>query len=755
MQICTHKHPHRLTALTLFFVLLGGGGLAASNSQDDPHHSWPNQVWSAAMQGNQQALNDLLLEIPQKKAWAENAKRMQASLDLYRGNQSKQVDLRRTDRSDALKTLHEQFENNEFEKALATAVEVQSLSENFDSIFDEPIVKKLIEWADQQVPLVEIENDWLYARELLYLLRTLYEDTHRQDLYASHNEQLEQANQRVTLLALYAPHRLHDLRQKRAERRGEDPLEDFNPALAVDWRERNNGVGEDILRSSLFRAAEEHVEQVGWRTMLSGGLKALRIIATTQALEETFPRLGDPVRVNQWAAFLDQQLKELQSIPERSLAKHSGILLDRILEENLQTIDLPKEAILREFGDGATSELDRYSEIIWPDKLRRFEQATVGNFVGVGILIRHNEARDIMVVNPLEGAPAYYGGVKPDDLIMEVDGESTVGWSLNDAVDQITGSRNTEVVLGVKRDGIEGLIQIPLERKIIKIRSVKGWWKKGLDKDGVPQWDWMIDPNSRIAYIRLSQFTEDSYDDMRRAWREIQEVGQPNGVIFDLRFNPGGLLTSAVNISNLFLNRGVIVSAEDKNGHKVWPDHRARPGRAQMEDVPTIVLINRGSASASEIVSGCLQAHKRAIILGERSFGKGSVQTVHPIARNTAKMKLTTQYYRLPSPDGGKTPGRLVHRRPGATVMDKRWGVIPDLLVKMSDHQVRDAIDLRQKADLIHENGDATEDMPERPDVNRLITEGLDPQLTRALLILQAHALAETSNDEARVTANR
>jgi len=314
----------------------------------------------------------------------------------------------------------------------------------------------------------------------------------------------------------------------------------------------------------------------------------------------------------------------------------------------------------------------------------------------------------------------------------------------------------TEVVLGVMRDGTEGLIQIPLIRRVIKIRSVKGWWKEGLDQNGIPQWDWMIDPDSRIAYIRLTQFTEDSYDDMRRAWREIREAGEPNGLIFDLRCNPGGLLISAVNVSNLFLNRGVIVSAEDKDGRQAWRDHRAQPGRAQMEDVPTVVLINRGSASASEIVSGCLQAHKRAIILGERSFGKGSVQSVLPIARNTAKMKLTTQYYRLPSPDGGITPGRLVHRRPGATVIDDSWGVIPDLIVKMSDHQVRDAMDLRQKADLIPEDDDTVaEDLAIRPDVNRLITEGLDPQLAQALLILQAHALAEPPNAKARVTLNR
>ncbi|MHC4107299.1 MAG: S41 family peptidase [Planctomycetota bacterium] len=390
-------------------------------------------------------------------------------------------------------------------------------------------------------------------------------------------------------------------------------------------------------------------------------------------------------------------------------------------------------------------ELDPFSEIIWPHRFPRFTQTTRGNFIGVGIVIRHDEAHEILVVNPLEGTPAYFAGVKPSDRIAEVDGVSTVGWSLNDAVDKITGRKGTEVTLGMKREGVEDLIQLTIVRDVIKIHTVRGWWKQGLDDDGDPVWDWYIDPISRIAYVRLTQFTEDTFTDLEKAWRQAKEAGQPNGLILDLRYNPGGLLSSAVQISNLFVERGVIVSGEDKNGRRAWPDQRARHELALIADdgIPTVILVNKGSASASEIVAGCLQAHGAAVVIGERTFGKGSVQTVHQVT-NKAMLKLTTQYYRLPSPDGGETPGRLVHKRPGADV----WGVDPDIVVTMTPAQIVASLELRQKADLIPEDDDGNPDpdSPERPNINELLAGGLDPQLEAALLLLQATALGNETD---------
>jgi carboxyl-terminal processing protease len=156
-------------------------------------------------------------------------------------------------------------------------------------------------------------------------------------------------------------------------------------------------------------------------------------------------------------------------------------------------------------------------------------------------------------------------------------------------------------------------------------------------------------------------------------------------------------------------------------------------------------LINQGSASASEIVAGCVQAHDAGVIVGQRSWGKGSVQTVHKISQD-ANVKLTTQYYRLPSADGGKTPGRLVHKRRGSN----DWGVIPDIEVRMSIDQITKSNELRQKADMIL----IDDEIDERPDINELITRGLDPQLETALLILRANALSKMTVDHRQAKLN-
>ena len=219
----------------------------------------------------------------------------------------------------------------------------------------------------------------------------------------------------------------------------------------------------------------------------------------------------------------------------------------------------------------------------------------------------------------------------------------------------------------------------------------------------------------------------------------------------DLRYNPGGLLTSAVDISNLFVREGIIVSGESKDGIRAWPDRRAEPNKAVIarEGVPVVVLVNQGSASASEIVAGCLQAHGAALIIGRRTYGKGSVQTVHPISRSNALLKLTTQYYRLP-PNAEQLArgekGDLVHKIPGAT----DWGVDPDIVVNTTPQEIKAAFDLRQAADILADADDAAD----RPDINSLITEGLDPQLETALLILQAKALETTPPDTRHARAD-
>ncbi len=726
-----------IRVLWLPVILLCAALSAAAPATPDDQLSlpqWSQAVWDSARRGDQGALEQFLSRIPEP-AGNEQARRVRAALDQHNANIASSLANRTTSRDEAVAKMTEKLDADEISQALTSAVEVQTLSDDAKAILDDPAVVNVVQRAKAQIPVARREGDWLYAYELLYRLNVLYEHT------GEYEQELDRVNRRLALLTYYAPRQLHELRNRQAARFGEEPLGEFNAAMAEDWKQRLEDIDPKMVKKALETAADNHIESKGWRPLLEGGLEGMRMLATMPALAETYPTLNESEKVKSWLDFIDEKQRELTQARDREL----GIwwcsrALDAIVEKSDETIRLPPEVLYREFGDGAMHELDQFSEIVWPDKLRRFQQSTHGSFVGVGILIRHDEKRQIMVVSPLEGTPAYFAGVKPGDRIEMVDGVSTVGWNLDDAVDKITGRKGTKVELGLRREGVEAVIQLPIVRDVIKIHSVKGWWKKDLAADGEPIWDWFVDPETRIAYVRLTAFNEDSYEDLKHAWMEIVEHARPNGLILDLRYNPGGLLTSAVDVSNLFVPNGVIVSGETKDGGKAWPDRRAEPNKAPIaqEGVPTVVLINQGSASASEIVAGCLQAHGAAIVIGKRSYGKGSVQTVHPINRNTALLKLTTQYYRLP-PNAAQVAagekGNLVHKRPGA----EAWGVEPDIDVQTTPKEITAAYDLRQAADIIALGDDG--EPQERPDVGRLITDGLDPQLETALLILQAKAL--------------
>jgi carboxyl-terminal processing protease len=271
----------------------------------------------------------------------------------------------------------------------------------------------------------------------------------------------------------------------------------------------------------------------------------------------------------------------------------------------------------------------------------------------------------------------------------------------------------------------------------------------------------MIDPEDRIGYIRLTGFDQETKGDLLRAVATMRRNQPLNGLVLDLRYNPGGLLDLAAFVSNLFVPKGDLVTGEDRNGRLTFR-FPARSVECYLGGVPTVVLVNRGSASASEIVAGCLQAHEAAVVLGERSFGKGSVQTVHPVGPE-ARLKVTNQYYRLPSAGGG-SPGRLVHKRPGST----DWGVMPDLVVKMSvdDWEASERLRIRAEQAVSalklpepEEDVSKTDQEPNPadvgpPDIDRLINDGYDPQLELALLLLQTQILAETS-DKADATPNQ
>jgi carboxyl-terminal processing protease len=340
---------------------------------------------------------------------------------------------------------------------------------------------------------------------------------------------------------------------------------------------------------------------------------------------------------------------------------------------------------------GALEPLDDFTTIIWPVQSDEFDKHTRGDFVGVGISIIKNRATDeIEVVTPLEDAPAYYAGIQAGDIITHVDGESLEGLSLNKVVDIITGPENTPVTLTIRRG--EDELEFPLRRKTIKIESVKG-----LNRDKTERWNHWLDKENGIGYIRIGNFMRNTPEVFENVLSELQGGGL-NGLVLDLRGNPGGLLDTAWRISKLFLNRDEnVVSTRGRNRSE--NQRLDAPAAGAYADLPIVVLVDETSASASEIVAGAIRDNHHGLVVGARTFGKFSVQNLIPLGHSTAKLKITTARYYLPS-------GVSLHRESNS----EKWGVEPDIPVRLVHWERVNMWKMRREADLL---GPPKPDKPE------------------------------------------
>ena len=294
---------------------------------------------------------------------------------------------------------------------------------------------------------------------------------------------------------------------------------------------------------------------------------------------------------------------------------------------------------------GMVSSLDPFSAFFPPDKYKEFMEETEGEFGGVGIEISMEKGRPV-VVAPIEGTPAFKAGLRAGDIILAVDGEDTFGKSLLEIVKKIRGKPGTKVKLTIMRRGLDKPITVEITRAVIKIESVK-YVRHG-----------------KIGYVKLTQFQHNTSRDLRKALKDLFSQGV-EGLVIDLRNNPGGLLSEAVKVSDLFLPEGKLIVYT--KGRRDEEKYYAKEPALVPSGMPVVVLINRGSASASEIVTGALQDHHRAIIVGEKSFGKASVQNIIPLEDGSA-IKITVAYYYTPS-------GRLIHGK----------GIKPDVNVAMDE----------------------------------------------------------------------
>jgi carboxyl-terminal processing protease len=294
-------------------------------------------------------------------------------------------------------------------------------------------------------------------------------------------------------------------------------------------------------------------------------------------------------------------------------------------------VEEPAEADLIESAiDGMLSSLDPHSSYLNPKNFRDMQVQTRGEFGGLGIEVTMEDEL-VKVVTPIDDTPAARAGVLAGDLITHLDGEQVLGLTLREAVDKMRGRVNEPILLTIRREGVEKPLEIKVVRDIIRIKAVR------------------FRTEEDIGYLRITQFNEQTADGLKAGIEAITKKiadDKLKGYVLDLRNNPGGLLDQAIAASDAFLDRGEIVSTRGRRAEDTQR-FSARPGDS-VKGKPVIVLVNGGSASASEIVAGALQDHRRATIVGSRSFGKGSVQTIIPLGRNGA-IRLTTARYFTPS----------------------------------------------------------------------------------------------------------
>lgn len=387
--------------------------------------------------------------------------------------------------------------------------------------------------------------------------------------------------------------------------------------------------------------------------------------------------------------------------------------------------DVERRELVEAAIRGMLQELDPYSNYINPEDLKRFDEEVKQKFGGIGIQVHFDPVqKQILVVSPLPGTPAYEAGIVAGDRIVKIE-EFEVkdfprGKELDRAVELLRGKPGDVVTISVLKVGSEDEVDVEVPRAIINVATVMG---DQYNADGT--WNFMLDDEKKIGYIRLTHFSERSSAELKAAMRELTKQGM-KGLVLDLRYNPGGLLTEAIAISDMFVDSGKIVSTKSRiSAERVWTARK----RGTYSDFPMAILINRYSASASEIVSACLQDHKRAVIVGERSWGKGSVQNVLELEGGASALKLTTASYHRPS-------GKNIHRFPNSKETDE-WGVTPNdgYLVKFTGKQMRDYLENRRNRDVLSKDG------PPKSTFE-------DAQLKKALDYLESELPEEEKSDE-------
>jgi len=563
------------------------------------------------------------------------------------------------------------------------------------TLLEEPFVKQTIEKAQRQARRYEAQGEWVNAYATCYYWLTALDEDNTE--YKDHAEEL------IEKIKI------------------EVSLKDNSCDTSA---ERHEGIKPKMFLRAVKALDFNYVSIVDYGEMAAKALKQCQLLGQVLAkADDKLAYQADAQDIDKWSAGLDAIQRDLTGSFAMVTRDRFLKIFDEVLALNSITIQIPQEVIIVQFSEASFGALDPYTSLVWPWQVRDFEKNMTQKFPGIGIQI--SKATGILkVVSLIPNTPAYSSGLDADDVILAVDGEPTDDMTIYCAVSKITGPRGTKVTLTVKHADSDETEDIAIVRDSIVVPTIRGW-----QRAEAGQWRYMIDRPNSIGYVRITNFTETTAPDMDNILNGLERRGL-NGLIVDLRDNTGGYLSAAAAVADMFIREGLIVKSQPRWGISTY---EAAHKRGTHPQYPLVVLINQHSASASEIVAGALQddKYRRATLVGERTYGKGSVQTITQFPGNGSQFKYTMAYYHLPSDQ--RVKNRYVMEKKGR----KDWGIAPDVEVKLRTNEQRKANEVHGTNEVLAKTG--------RNGVSKSLkryslaeTLDADPQLTIGLLVLKA-----------------
>ena len=595
---------------------------------------------------------------------------------------------------------------NDIDETLVAVIQAReyALPEQKAELMDDPFVQTVLAKMKANADADEQQGKWLDAyAHCYYWLEALYEDDRT---YKDKAEELTE------LAAI------------------ELSLKDSTCGETAT--ERYKGIEAEMFLRALQLLDGNYVHEIDYREMVQKALKRCRLLGTVlQKTKEELAWSASKEQVSEWNGALDKLQERIDGLSQDAEVVQVDIAaeaLQEVLALNLQILKIPQEVIIAHYSEAALSSLDPFTNLIWPWNVKDFEKNMTQQFTGIGVEISKSTGV-LKVVSLLPDTPAYASGLDADDEIVAVNGEPTQEMTIYCAISKITGPKGTKVTLTIRRPATGETKDITITRDRIVVQPLRGW-----TRDANGQWNYWADPANKIGYVRLTAFTESSGPDLDEVLRKLEKQGL-RGLILDLRFNSGGYLQAAAEVVDLFIKEGVIVKSNPRQGLATYEiAHRS----GTHPDYPLVVLMNNYSASASEIVAGALQdpQYQRATLVGQRSYGKGSVQIVSPFTGDGSQIKYTIAYYHLPSDQ------QVKNRYQMEKLGRDDWGITPDVDVKMLGNEMKEMIDIQRGNDVLtRTDHDANGGSSTRHTLQGTLQS--DPQLSIGLLVVQSKLVAE------------